>query len=74
MNAPNPYIYIYISEFKTRPLIEFEPLPSGSEKVLNHSRDSTMIFRDESIEMENPWATKFDETPTLESKEKGFLR
>ena len=56
-------------------LSEFEPLSSGpKEVVLDHDRDSTMISHDESIEMENPWATKFDETPTLESKEKGFLR
>jgi hypothetical protein len=26
-----------------------------------------MISHDESLEMENPWAMKFDEVPTLES-------
>ena len=34
---------------------EFEPLPSGPEKVvLDHDRDSTVISHDESLEMENP--------------------
>ena len=48
-----------ISEFETPPIppIEFEPHPSGPEKVLDHDRDSTMISHDESLEMENPWAT-----------------
>ena len=46
-----------ISEFETtsRPPIEFEPLPSGFEKVvLDRNRDSTTICHDESLEMENP--------------------
>jgi hypothetical protein len=29
-----------------------------------------MIFHDESIEMENPWAMEFDEAQTLESEGK----
>ena len=46
---------------------ESEPLPSGPEKVvLDHDRDSTMISHDESLEMENRWAMKFCEAPTLE--------
>ena len=50
---------------------EFEPLPSGPEKVvLDHNRDSTMISHDESLEMENRWAMKFCEALTLESDEK----
>ena len=50
---------------------EFEPLPSGPEKVvLDHDRDSTMISHDESLEMENIWAMKFCEAPTLEFIEK----
>ena len=64
---------IDISEFETspRPPIEFEPLPSGPEKVvLNHDQDPTTISHDESLEMENTWAMEFDEAPTLESKEK----
>ena len=52
-------------------LSEFEPLPSGPEKVvLDHDRDSTMISHDESLEMENPWAMEFCEALTLESDEK----
>ena len=35
-------------------LTEFEPLPIGLEYVvLNLDRDTTMIFHDESLEMEN---------------------
>ena len=50
---------------------EFEPLPSGPEKVLlDHDRDSTMLSHDESLEMENRWAMEFCEAPTLESTEK----
>ena len=46
-------------------LSEFEPLPSGPEKVvLDHDRDSTMISHDESLEMENRWAMEFCEAPT----------
>ena len=76
MNPLNPYIYIYISEFETppRPPIEFEPLPSGPEKVvLHHDRDPTTISHDESLQMENTWAMELDEAPTLESKEKDSL-
>jgi len=52
-------------------LSEFEPLPSGPEKVvLDYDRDSTMLSHDESLEMENPWAMEFCEAPTLESGEK----
>ena len=52
-------------------LSEFEPLPSGPEKVvLGHDRDSTMLSHDESLEMENRWAMEFCEAPTLESDEK----
>ena len=41
-------------------LSEFEPLPSGPEKVvLYHDRDSTMISHDKSLEMENRWAMEF---------------
>ena len=32
-----------------------------------------MICHDESLEMENPWATKFGKAPILESKEKDSL-
>ena len=45
---------INISEFEIphRPPIEFEPLPAGPDYVvLDHDRDSTMIFHDKSLEM-----------------------
>ena len=52
-------------------MTEFEPLPDGLEfVVLNLDRDTTMIFHDESLEMENQWAKESCEAPTLESKEK----
>ena len=46
-DEPTEPIYIYISEFETAPRhpIEFEPLPSGLEKVvLDHDRDSNYDF------------------------------
>ena len=52
-------------------MTEFEPLPDGPESVvLDLDRDTTMIFHDESLEMENQWAMKLCEAPTLESNEK----
>ena len=45
--------------------------PDGLESVvLNFDRDTTMIFHDESLEMENQWAMEFCEAPSLESEEK----
>ena len=64
------------SEFETppKPPIEFEPLPSGPEKVvLDHDRDSTAISHDESLEIETPGAMESDGVPTLESKQKDSL-
>ena len=55
-------------------MTEFEPLPDGPESVvLDLDRDTTMIFHDESLEMENQWAMKLCEVPTLESNEKDSL-
>src|SRR6185369_4091920 len=49
----------------------FEPIPDVLESdVLDLDRDTTMIFHDEPLEMENQWAMEFCEAPTLESKEK----
>ena len=46
---------------------EFEPLPAGPDYVvLDHDPDSTMIFHDKSLEMENPWAKEFCKALTLE--------
>ena len=50
---------------------EFEPLPAGPDYVvLNHDRESTSSFHDESLEMENQWAMEFCEAPTLESEKR----
>jgi len=55
-------------------LSEFEPLPSGPEKVvLDHDRDSTMISHDESLDMKNQRATECYEALTLESIEKDSI-
>ena len=60
-------------ERSSSPLIEFEPLSDGQESdVLDLDRDTTMIFHDEPLEMENQWAKESCEAPTLESKEKDF--
>ena len=50
--------------------IEFEP-PSSSPDyvVLNHDRDTTLIFYDAPLEMENQHAMEYKE-PTLASEEK----
>ena len=54
--------------------IEFELLPVGPEYVvLDHDRDTTLIFHDASLEMENPWAMEFCEVPTLESEAKDSM-
>ena len=53
------------------PSIEFEPHPAGPEcVVLDHDRESTLIFHDESLEMENSWDMELYEESTLDSKEK----
>ena len=58
-------------EHSSSPLIEFEPLPDGLESdVLDLDRDTTMIFHDEPLEMENQWAMEFCEVPTLESEKR----
>ena len=52
-------------------LTEFEPLPDGLETIiLDLDRDTTMIFHDESLDMEKSWAKEFFEAPTLEYEEK----
>jgi hypothetical protein len=53
--------------------IKFKPLLTGLHYVvLDHDRDTTMIFHDESLEIENPWAMESSKALTLESKEKDF--
>ena len=50
--------------------IELEPLlPSQHCVVLDHDRDTTMIFHDEPLEVENSWARESSEALTLEIEE-----
>ena len=64
-------LHSHEDERSSSSLTEFEPLPDGLESVvLDLDRDTTMIFHDESLEMENQWAKKSCEAPTLESNEK----
>jgi hypothetical protein len=66
------------SKAKSEPLsssssIKFKPLPTGLHYVvLDDDRETTVIFLDESLEMENRWAMESSEALTLES-EKRFL-
>jgi hypothetical protein len=51
--------------------IKFKPPSFGPEYVvLDHDRDTTTIFHDASLEMENQWAMEFCEAPTLECDKK----
>jgi hypothetical protein len=64
-------LHSHEDERSSSSLTEFKPLPVGLESVvLNLDRDTTMIFHDESLEMENQWVMEFCEAPTLESEEK----
>ena len=54
--------------------IEFEPfLHSPHGDVLNHDRDTTTIFHDESLEIENSWARESSEALTLELEENNSI-
>ena len=58
-------------ERSSSPSIEIEPLPDDPKSVvLDLDRDTTLIFHDASLEMENQWAKESCEAPTLESNEK----
>ena len=53
-------LHSHEDERSSSSLTEFEPLPDGLESVvLDLDRDTTMIFHDESLEMENQWAMNF---------------
>ena len=53
-------LHFYEDERSSSSLTEFEPLPDGPESVvLDLDRDTTMIFHDESLEMENQWSWNF---------------
>ncbi|RCV37715.1 hypothetical protein SETIT_8G085100v2 [Setaria italica] len=67
-------LHICGDERSPSPSIEFEPLHAGQYHVVfDHDRESTLIFHDESLEMENPWAMEFCEVLTLESKGKDSI-
>jgi len=60
-----------IHEQPTHPLIELKPHPNSPHFVdPDHNQDTTMIFHDEPLEIENPWARKSIEALTLEFEEK----
>ena len=51
---PEDSLHFCGDERSSSPLIEFEPLPDGLESVvLNLDRDTSIIFYDESLEMES---------------------
>ena len=61
-------------EQTSSPPIEFEPLlPSPHCVVLDHDRDTTMIFHDEPLETENSWARESSEALTLEFEENNSI-
>ena len=54
--------------------IEFEPHPTSPHcVVLDHDRDTTMIFHDEPLEIENHWARESSEALSLECEEKDSI-
>ena len=55
-------------------MIEFKPRPTSPHcVVLDHDRDTTMIFHDEPLAIENRWATESSEALSLECKESGSI-
>ena len=55
-------------------MIEFEPHPTSPRSVvLDHDRETTLIFHDEPLETENPWAREFSEALCLECEKSGSI-
>ena len=53
-------LHSHEDERSSSSLTEFEPLPDDPKSiVLDLDRDTTMIFHNESLEMENQWAMNF---------------
>ena len=51
--------------------IEFDPRPTSPHcVVLDHDRETTLIFHDEPLAIENSWARESSETLSLECEEK----
>ena len=54
--------------------IKFEPHPTSPHCVVpDHDRDTTMIFHDEPLAIENRWAREFSEALSLEYEEKDSI-
>ena len=54
--------------------IEFEPLPSSPHcVVLDHDRETTLIFHDEPLAIENHWARESSEALSLECQEEDSI-
>ena len=63
-----------IHEQPTRPLIELKPHPTSPHfDDPDHNQDTTMIFHDEPLETENPWARESAEALSLECEENGSI-
>ena len=63
-----------IHEQPTCPLIELKPHPTSPHfDDPDHNQDTTMIFHDEPLEIENPWAREFIESLSLECEESGSI-
>ena len=55
-----------IHEQPTRPLIEHKPHPTSPHcVVLDYNRETTLIFNDEPLTIENHWAREFIEALSL---------
>jgi hypothetical protein len=73
-NDPEEILYFCEDERSSSLSSEFEPFPASPKKVvLDHDRDSTMISHDESLQIENPWATECYAALTMESIEKDSI-
>ena len=54
--------------------MQYKPHPTSPHcVVLDYNRDTTMIFHDEPLETENPWAREFSEALSLECEESGSI-
>ena len=63
-----------IHEQPTRPLIELKPHPTSPHcVVLDYNRETTLIFPNEPLMIENHWAREFIEALSLECEESGSI-
>jgi hypothetical protein len=72
-NLEDP-LHLCGDERSSTPLIEFEPLPTGSYHVVSdRGRESTLFIHDTSLEMKNSWAMEIYKELTLGSKGKNLI-